>query len=120
MKTWEMIKELTENPKKKFIRKGQIDKSYVSVRNNAVVWLGEKQVGQSLSLSHLQNAEWEEVKEPVDFMTAVKSGKEISVEYSGASYKELSLANMLYELQRDFSDKTIRQIILNGKFYIED
>ncbi len=114
MKTWEMIKKLTEYPNKEFKLKNEDNIVYASDLHSE----GKIELDQVDFITIYD--EWEEVKEPVSFMEAVKSGKEISVEYSGASYKELSLANMLYELQQDFSDKVIRQIILNGKFYIED
>lgn len=71
---------------------------------------------QFLRLHH----DWEEAKKPVDFMTAIKRGKPVGVEYSAAKYEEMSLPNLFYELQQDYTDKTIRQIILNGKWYIED
>ncbi len=127
MKTWEMIKELTENPEKKFISKGQIGEGYVSVKNNAVVWLGKGQVGQSLTINHLQSGEWEEVKEPVDFMTAVKSGKRIK--FIQASYFSLSddyqsltdsLDDLVNEIGYELGSKYVAKALTECKFYIED
>ena len=41
MKTWQMIKELTENPDKKFRRVGEDRELYVGVHNNFVAWEGD-------------------------------------------------------------------------------
>lgn len=119
MKTWQMIKEIIENPKKKYRPVNGID-GYVEFKNNQLVWNGQGQFGQVMIVTETDENEWEEVKEPVDFITAIKSGKCVGVEYSGAKYEEMSLPNLFYELQQDYSDKIIRQMILNGKWYIED
>jgi hypothetical protein len=111
MKTWEMIKELTENPEKEFTRKSD----GLHIKTNEYGELVWDSGYQFLRLHH----DWKEIKKPVDFMTAIKSGKHVGVEYSGARYREMSLPNLFYELQQDYSDKTIRQMILHGKWYIE-
>ena len=117
-KTGEMIIKLEENPQKEFIR----TRDGLVIRTDEkgyLVWEG----GHNwINLGD----EWEEVKKPVDFITAVKSGKHVGVEYSagveyrGVKYGEMSLPDLFYELQQDYSDKTIRQMILNGKWYIKD
>ena len=112
MKTWEMIKELTENPSKEFTRKAD----GLHIKTNKY---GELIWDRGYQFLRLHN-DWEEIKKPVDFITAIKSGKYVGVEYSGAKYKEINLPNLFYELQKDYSDKVIRQMILNGKWYIED
>ena len=71
MKTWEMIKELTENPKKKFRLKG----------NNVVLEVVDGEIDLTDIDWVLLDDEWEEVKEPVDFMTAIKSRKFVKVEH---------------------------------------
>ncbi len=119
MKTWEMIREIIENPKKKYRHVNDTNK-YVEFKNNRLVWNGHGQLGQAMIVTATDENEWEEVEEPVDFITAIKSGKHVGVEYSGAKYEEMSLPDLLYELQQDYSDKTIRQMILNGKWYIKD
>lgn len=112
MKTWEMIKEITENPEKEFIRK----KDGLHIKTNKDGELIWENGYQFMRLNH----EWEEVKKPVDFMTAVECGKNIGVQYSGTCYREMGLADLFYELQQDYSDNGIRKIILKGKWYIQD
>lgn len=112
MKTWEMIKELTENPNKEFVRK--IDGMHIKTnKHGELIWDNGHQ------FIRLEQ-QWEELKTPVDFITAVKSGKNISVRFSGANYSAMSLPNLFYELQQDYSHNVISQIILNGKWFIED
>ena len=118
-KTWEMIKEIIENPKKKYRPVNDTD-GYVEFKNNQLVWNGRGQRGQVMIVTETDENEWEEVKEPVDFITAVKSGKHVGYKYERGEIQKMSLPNLFYELQRDYSDKTIRQMILNGKWYIED
>lgn len=70
MKTWEMIKELTENPDKRFkIKNG---KATVGISDSRLQWLDDEDVEAEFVLTELilHDMEWEEVKEPVDFMTA--------------------------------------------------
>lgn len=74
MKTWEMIKELTENPDKKFRRVGEDRELYVGVYNNFVAWEGDYALetgGEPFEI--YTDLEWEEVKQPVDFMTAFQA-----------------------------------------------
>lgn len=112
MKTWQMIKELTENPNKEFVR--TIDGLHIKVnKDGELIWDNGYQF---MRLNH----EWEEIKKPVDFMTAIQSEKPMSVEFSGTKIKKETLANILYRLQENYSDKTIKQIIVYGKWYIED
>ena len=120
MKTWEMIKELTENPEKKFKRKTDgLEIRNICGRFNwepGYTFLGV-------------NDEWEEVKEPVDFMEAVKSGKRITLKtnvYVGDKKRGnlLGIYNRtikeLLTFISEYNEPTIREIITNGEFYIED
>src|SRR5699024_9373702 len=102
MRTWEVM----QISGKKFRRKS--DGLIIEIETDGTLnW--------ESGYKHLSiNDEWEEVKEPVSFIEAVKSGKYIGVEYSGAVYNAMNLPNLFYELQQDYSDKTIRQIILKG------
>lgn len=63
--------------------------------------------------------EWEEVKEPVDFIEAVKSGKRIKSCYVSESTHYLSLNDYLAYLSQCYVGDELRDI-LNGKWYIED
>ncbi|WP_042678490.1 hypothetical protein [Anaerosalibacter massiliensis] len=115
MKTWEMIKELTENPEKKFKRKGVVgDVIEVGMESDEITWLGS---GDSFIINSMQlNNEWEEVKEPMTFIEAVNSGKLMKHETWADSYLKL------YDLCEALSllpNEKIRSM-LNGKWYIAD
>lgn len=67
--------------------------------------------------------EWEEVKEPVSFLEAVESRKEIKVEHYPTVESNLDcymyLDDFLYELGCNYTSDQVRDIILNGEFYIK-
>lgn len=109
MKTWEMIKKLTENPHKEFVRCDGL-----VVRINKYMELTWES-----GYSHLRiDDEWQEVKKPVDFMTAVKSGKNIALE--GYSNDFFYLSNLLVRIGSVHTNEELQEIITNGEFYIED
>lgn len=121
MGTLEMIKELTENPEKKFVNiLGHIVEHS---KTKGIVFSRPK----GLTCINL-NDKWEEVVEkPVSFMEAVESGKKIQVEhdfidddidYLGEKYASLDV--LLWELGEKLSDDEVQDVIMNGKFYIED
>lgn len=128
MKTWEMIKELTENPNKRF--RSLTDSSRREERKIA------KSDGKVLihindgsRLVVYLNEEWEEVKQPVSFMEAVASGKKIKakgfvqtvkMENVSRFQSYLSLEGFLKELTNTFSSYHIRQVLTDCEFYIED
>ena len=123
MKTWEMTKELTENPDKEFIsymKKGFRDVLKTQSIKGAIRFSNEEGNWHEVLIGVDLDREWEEIKKPVDFMTAIQSEKPMSVEFSGTKIKKETLANMLYRLQENYSDKTIKQIIVYGNWYIED
>lgn len=71
--------------------------------------------------------EWKELKEPVTFMEAVKSGRQVKIEhglineYAPHLSEEYGfLSNMMYHLGVIFDSDQIREILLEGKFYIKD
>ena len=73
MKTWEMIKEITENPDKRFkIKNG---KATVGISDSRLQWLDDEDVEAEFVLTELilHDMEWEEVEEPVDFTIAFNS-----------------------------------------------
>ena len=112
MKTWQMIKELTENPKLKF------------KNNRGVTIIGKLELNKpyrftfatdeaQLSISGvLHDDEWELVQEPVDFMAAANSGKRISNETWDGYY---FLHEALHILQN--CDNALG--LINGKWLIE-
>ena len=117
MKTWEMIKELTENPEKEFVQKNN-KKFHVFMTVDGEVFYGIDGDGQTkpLVLDNWLKQEWEEVKEPVDFKEAINSGKCIKPATWDTDYWDLSL---LMHALSDYDDEDIREII-NGEWYIED
>jgi hypothetical protein len=84
MKTWEMIKALSENPELKFKNNAN---SFVGVSkrlDHKIVWILEN--GREIedfviyrhgSICNNIDIEWEKVPQPVDIITAVNSGKRI-------------------------------------------
>ena len=112
MKTWEMIKELTENPEKKFKRVG--DELEVSLdSDNSLLW---KSGHAPFNINHV----WKEVKEPVDFMTAFKAWyddkKTIIVE---TEFKGEVIMASIFEGCNEYAEFGAG-LIAEGKWYIED
>lgn len=112
-----MIKELTENPDKKFRRVGEDRELYVGVYNNFVVWEGDYALetgGEPFEI--YTDLEWEEVKQPVDFMTAFKAfrskNKNIYCIREGIRANYYEDSENTYFFHEDDID--------NGKWYIED
>jgi len=96
LKTWEMIKELTEDQKKKYKIKNYewIEQEYYCQVESDVVCMHGGKVAYYQSKNTLRlgfailNAEWEKVIEPVDYITALKKCKETGQKYKGAEYEE--------------------------------
>lgn len=125
MKTWEIIKELTENPGKKFHVK---DNKHLIVNIKATGAIDFRNVSQNRDYNPSIEWEWEEIKEPMTFMDAVQTGRYIkSVDpiitkaSSGYDFYEgyQSLSDFLYRLGNDFSSKEIRCILFDAEFYVE-
>lgn len=114
--TWEMLKELTENPHKEFekVSNGVSSGLYARVNEHGRLFWGEDY--NFLNLSDT----WEAVKKPVDFITAVDSGKAVSVEYSGYKYEKMNLAELLRKLGFEHNSLVVRLFILYGTWYIEE
>lgn len=108
MKTWEMVKELMENPEKKFALKS--DDTVCLGCNDGVIDLS--------SIDYLLIVdEWKEVKEPVTFVEAVESGKSIKpASWRGERYLEID--DLVYELSQ-MNPSRIRALIAD-KWEIED
>ena len=84
MKTWEMIKYIEENPKASFIPKQEKHNKILMI-NGVLSWKNgnpfvmnmrtDSETGRSIPSGTLEKYEWEAERVPVDFMTAVNSGK---------------------------------------------
>jgi hypothetical protein len=115
MKTWEMIKELTENPEKIF--KNQNEEEIRVLPDDELYFDdGYKNI-------HLHD-EWKEVKKPVDFMAAVKSGKRFKLinkdDAEGVLTRYMDLNTFMDTLSSMWSKELSKAILTEGKFYIED
>lgn len=110
--TWEMLKELAENPSKEF-RNVSSGLHVKANEDGKLFWGGEYKL-------HRLDDRWKEVREPVDFLTAVENGKLISVEYLGEKYERMGLDELLYELGSDCGSDIVALFILRGKWYIEE
>jgi hypothetical protein len=115
MKTWEMIKKLSENPKLR------------ATNGKRTIHIGKNKLGIELIYDNYGGPikyfpvgdEWELVKEPVDFMTAVNSGKKIKPKFSSVEERELNhdyFEEALYWLRVEQLDLKI----VNGKWLIEN
>lgn len=130
MITWKMIKELTENPEKEFVSyelQGSRDVLKTKSIKGAIRFSNEEGNWHEVLIGVDLGREWEEVKQPVDFMTAVKSGKRIRIEHDLVNefgVEDLthfsSIDCLLYALGEDYNAKEVKDIIVNGKWYIED
>lgn len=141
MKTWKMIKELAENPSKRFKSNLYNKELLALIKNNKLYIQNEKGVEMTnIDMSR----EWEEVKQPVDFMTAVKSGKKVRVEHKyikdlcneiysredcAYDYNLLNAINegehrdlvgLLSAICDHALNGDIQEIILNGNWYIQE
>lgn len=89
MKTWEMIKELTEHPDKKFIN---VLGNKVGMIDGEVSWIASGEIDQNCFVicknEYVNNVDlnWEEVIEPVDFLTAYKDCLENDTKYVCEDY----------------------------------
>ena len=124
-KTWQAIKMLTENPKLEFkaseSRLFKEDGGYIVLEN----YNGD--LANGFDNCFTGNEEWALVQEPVDFMTAVKSGKRIKVEHEAIKHFELkctfeylTLFVVVEELAKHLDSISLREVLTEGKFYIED
>ena len=133
MKTWEMIKKISENPEKKF---KSFDFGQVEMHSGCLV---DSEFMECILVdSDFFRAEWEEVKEPIPFMELIEkiktipsatfehlNGTKFRVEHGlidATSHKGnlWNLSEFVEILGMEFTDMQVRKILLEGKFYIED
>lgn len=120
MKTWEMYKYALENPKAKFRSLGEgMDCGKVYKSSGDILTLDIRN-GVGLCVPRI-DGEWELVREPVDFMTAVRAyadGKTITCEFdtSDHTYKP----SLLTHMRDQFGDPVTISEMLKGKWYIKD
>lgn len=111
MKTWEMIKQLTENPNKEFKR--ELDGLHIKTNEDGeLIWDNGYQF---IRLDH----EWKEIKKPVSFMEAVASGKRIKLEHEDGGEKYVTLDYFLASISGRFMQNELRDLLLRGTFYVK-
>ena len=120
MKTWEMIKELTENPKKKF-ESTRFDIRLIAYVNSFGSLVVEDCKDSERQLSWSINREWEEVKEPVSWEKAFEAGlhgkriKPVGQDLTFPDYENLiHVFKYLIDRPHFFNE------IILGNWYIED
>ena len=118
MKTWEVIKALTENPNLKFEYDTGFEAGVVTmVRGYVKVIECSKLPIETPTVLDLNigfmTADWQLVQEPVDFMTAANSGKRISSEGWDSYY-------FLHEVLHILQNRDNALYLINGKWLIED
>ena len=140
MKTWEMVKELIENPDKKFENMGFNGRKITvlnvrsfknidhSINNNLIVVRAESGKPEPFILNDfLKTRYWKEVDESVDFMDAIRAldkGKEIYVIYGGLHKEDFSPKGnrtnwgIAVKQQQGYAIDT--KLILFGKWYIKE
>ena len=121
MNTLEMMAALHKNPKLKFEHKKGDRKRVMRISNNGYFYLdiykNDELIPDSLGGGGFNgnvNAEyeWELVREPVDFMTAINSGKRIRSEYWP---EDQSVPMMVKGVSLQ-----VCKLEINGKWFIED
>lgn len=114
MKTWEMIKELTENPEKKFKNKTN---KVIAVLPDADLYFPDEDYNY-LSIDD----EWEEVKQPVSWQEALEAwanGAAVKCEINDGSGFTLFYKGNLYPEDGD-EIALCSEEILKGTWYILD
>lgn len=124
LKTWEMIKALSENPNQVFVRSGDNRrfKTSTKIEDGKIVSYYVSDLHAIASECIALDDEWELVRESVDFMTAIKAfseGKIIACKsYFGLrTYTSTFSKNALIDYQ---NASLTWQEILHGQWYIED
>ncbi|CDV96384.1 Hypothetical protein DPCES_5386 [Desulfitobacterium hafniense] len=131
MKTPEMIKALAENPELMFEHKKGDWKRVVRISNNGYFYLdiykNDELIPDSLGGGGFNgnvNAEyeWELVRVPVDFMTAIKAyaeGKKIRVVW-GSDERIYGTKDKAYPILDNRGEGISVEEILNGVWFVED
>lgn len=130
MKTWEMIKALTENPKLKFKFTDyaiEMTHHHVEVVNGRICWGGDNNYPLYIVMEN--NDKWELIPQEIPFLEAVKAfseGKTIRCEYNCYSYTYIPNENT--KVVGDFGHlflstcgcRLTTRDVLEGRWYIID
>lgn len=126
LKTWEMIKNLSENPNKKFISNYTKDNYYIAEVNNEILSIVDSYNNKPIILISLKR-EWEEVKKPVSFMDVLIQAKKDNAKLftiknpaHDVNLIKQPLYFILSYLSTTCTDDLLADILLNSVWYIED
>lgn len=119
MFTWEMIKELTKNPGKKFVSDPkehfEILESHSDCGGGIHIYYEKS--GDVCEYIDSQRT-WQEVEQPVSFVEAVESGGRLhKIAQSGLISDD---ARLLFRICNEDKYKELRETILNGEFYVKE
>lgn len=128
-KTWEMIEELSKNPKKKFKPIGQF--AYVYMAKDGVLRWHDGEVFEiNIYTPNTYNGDslhykWKEIKESVSWQEAIKAwanGKTIYCILNDGkqSYKYIYPCEKRYLESANYDVGISKKQIIEGKWYIED
>lgn len=122
MKTWQMIKELTENPCKRFKNfDNEHLRAWVEFSTGSIKF---ENTSQMCKINPSTEWEWEEVKEPVTWQEAFEAsinGKKITIEYENKTYEQESFLKIgCLSLGKTSSYGFDRKMLTEGTWYIED
>ena len=130
MKIWQMIKELIKNPENEFISYelgGGGDVLKTKSINGEIRFSNEEDRWYVVLIGVDLEREWEEVKEPVDFMTAIEALDRGKVIYAIRTdgYREVfnpagKQTDWGVAVKQSQGYAVDTETILYGKWYIED
>jgi hypothetical protein len=124
MKTWEMIKELTENPSKEFQIKNA--KAVVGVNDGKLQWIKDN-VDFVIGEVALYDLEWEEVRKPIGFvelLERISKEGDITVDFEDYmdehNFKDANLGEVLLHLSKEFTGDCLAETLLKSKWYVKE
>lgn len=117
LKTWEVYKIASENPKAKFrlLTRGKLDSGKVFKLLKGFL-VEDKNTGVGICIPEVDE-DWELVREPVSWQEAIQEwidGKDIYVEFGGKIYDSFKHPEDMSMLEISKSE------LQGGKWYIED
>lgn len=127
--TWEVVKLLTENHNLKFQTSGW-DMTYLTVIENKIAladkngfWDVQERKASRFDVSNYLTLDnkWTLLQEPVSFIQAVESDRPVRVVHKEIKNFEdyISMPQLLSILVSAYSQHVVKNVILNGKWYIE-
>ena len=119
MKTWEMLKKLTENPKKRF-KRADWENLYITADNFKIICDSNGNRYGIYDVMEDLDGGWEELPQEVTWQEAIEgyiNGKTIKCIYDGNTYIQGSAYKFGVEIHKRFNGFD-RGCFANGKWYI--